>query len=79
MTTLWHLWNRLALTTTAQTAHGLHKAMHEALTDDEIRELTDYNTDVYDGFLFPEDYRTRMRALQDRFDASVRRYAEENQ
>lgn len=70
--TLWHIWNRLGLTRTARTAHRLTTAMREALTDDEVHELAVYNDEVYHGVTHPEGKRVRMRALQDRYDASVR-------
>lgn len=68
--TVWVMWNWLGLTRNARTAHILGKALRKALTDDEYRELTAYNADRA-RCVFVEQYRTRMRALQDRYNASV--------
>lgn len=72
MMTIWHLWNRLGLTRTARTAHTLTTSLRHALTPEEIRLLAAYNDDRYHSVQFPANYRTAMRALQDRYDASVR-------
>lgn len=68
------IWGWLGFTRTARTSHVLRETLRKALTDEELHELAAYNSNLpaHRGTV---QHQTRMRALQDRYDASVREAA----